>query len=144
MSKLAEYVMQHVERGACQCGKCMDAPADPVKHQPTGHTADLVFFKVRATNDPKADELRELIRAHKGDYGPVDPLDGKEHNFLELGGYMGDQGLALMLMGLGSLLGLWSLMTPKTMLGMDGDRAMQLAGMGMVAVQAKVPESVPA
>lgn len=142
MSKLAEYVMSHVDRGACQCGKCFDAPANPEEKQPLGHTADLVFFKVSAVNEPKADELRALIAQHKGDYEPVNPLDGKEHNYLELGGYMGDQGLALMLMGLGSLLGLWRLLTPKS-LGLPDDLAMQMAGSGMISVQA-TPETVAA
>lgn len=135
MITLHDYIAAHVERGACQCGKCFDAPENPQDKQPTGHTADLVFFKVCAIGEPKAEDLRALIEAHDGEFGPVNPLDGKEHNYLELGGYMGDQGAALMLMGLGSLLGLWNLLTPAS-LGIDGDLAMQMAGMGMVSIQA--------
>jgi hypothetical protein len=137
MSALSDYVFLHVKRGACQCGKCFDAPDKPAEHQPTGHTADLVFFKVCAVAEPQAEELRRLIQAHHGEYGPVDPLDGKEHNYMELGGYIGDQGVALMLMGLGTLLGLWKLLSPA-MLGIDGQEAMNMAQMGLLSIQAPV------
>ena len=44
-----------------------------------------------------------------------------------------------MLMGLGSLLGLWRLMTPKTILGKScpPDLVNQMAGQGYVIIQAK-------
>lgn len=135
MDKLIEYVMQHSERGACQCGRCMDAPDKPAEHQPEGHTADLVFFKVSATNAPDADELRALIKAHEGTYAQPDLFDGAEHGFMEIGGFIGDQGLALQLMGVGSLLGLWKLYTPMT-LGITGAPAMQMAGAGLVTILA--------
>lgn len=50
----------------------------------------------------------------------------------------GDQSLALRLMGLGALLGLWKLLTPRTMLGADIPDALaqQMAGMGLLTVQA--------
>lgn len=139
---LGEYVRFHAERGACQCGKCIDAPGDPEKHQPGGHTADLVFFKVRAVNAPYADVLTALVKgAPYGDSGDdaMEVFDGKEHNYIELGAWLGDQGLALMLMGLGKLLGLWELLTPITVLKLDPSDplVMQMAGAGMVSIRAK-------
>jgi len=129
---LYEYVMEHAVRGACQCGKCADAPADPANHQPSGHTADLMFFKV-AAKDASADEFKQLVQAEFPHW-----LDGKEHSYLEAGGDIGDQGAALMAMGLGSVLGTWKLLTPRTVLGkfVDDAMAMQMAGMGMISIQA--------
>ena len=146
MKTLHEYLQAHCERGACQCGKCFDAPENPAEKQPEGHTADLAFFKVRAVGNPVAEELTDAIKAHSGEWGEVDLFDGKEHNYMEIGGWIGDQGAAMMLMGLGSILGLWRLMTPRSMLGADlpDDLVMQMAGMGMVAIQALPrPEGLP-
>lgn len=138
MMTLTEYVRASTERGACQCGRCIDAPANPQETQPMGHTADLIFFKVALKNGTDAETLRTLIQQQQGEFCEVNPLDGKEHNYLELGGWVGDQDTALQLMGLGSLLGLWDLLTPKTMLpGVPDEMANQMAGMGMVAIQAK-------
>jgi hypothetical protein len=108
MQELIEYVMKYAERGACQCGRCIDAPPNPELHQPTGHTADVGFFKVKAREGADAEELTRLIKANKrGEFGDADPFDGLPHSFIELGGWIGDQGLAMMLMGLGAVLGLW-------------------------------------
>jgi hypothetical protein len=141
ISEVRNYVELHAERGACQCGRCIDAPPDPGNDQPSGHTADTIFFKVRAVNDPTADELWQLVRANRqGEFNEVDLFDGTEHNYLELGGWIGNQGVALMLMGLGNLLGLWDLLTPRTMLpaGLPDDLVMQMAGQGYVAINTKV------
>ncbi len=136
---LYEYVTEFTERGACQCGRCLDAPPNPAGKQPMGHTADLIFFKVKAKDGADRETLLELVKAHPGDYGPVNLLDGKEHSYLEIGGFVGDQGVALMLMGLGAILGLWRLMTPRSILGAacTDELAQQMAGMGYVAIQAE-------
>lgn len=101
------------------------------------HTVDLVFFKV--ANDPNnpadAETLRTLIKEHRGEFNDVDLFDGNKHNYMEVGGWIGDQGLALQLMGLGAILGLWKLITPMS-LGITGDNAMQMAGMGMLSILA--------
>lgn len=138
MKTIHEFIQAHVQRGACQCGRCIDAPDKPEENQPTGHTADLIFFKVSATNNPDVEELKACIKAHKGDYAEVDLFDGEEHGYTEIGGWIGDQGFALMLMGLGSLLGLWKLMTPRSMLGnlVPEEMIMKMAGAGMVTIQA--------
>lgn len=140
MIELVKYVRANVERGACKCGKCVDAPADPEKHQPTGHTVDMIFFEVSAKPTASAEKLRELVKAVPvGEFCNVDLFDGEEHNYMELGGWLGDQGTALMLMGLGTSLGLWSLLSPVTMLHLKSDDPLtkQMAGAGMISVQAK-------
>lgn len=140
INDLAKYVQQHANRGTCRCGKCADHPG--TDQQPDGHTADVVFFQV-SSQGAEPERLRSLVAAaHKGHYGDVDCLDGQEHSYLELGGWIGDQGLALKLMGLGSVLGLWQLLTPKMLPGLSPELEMHMAQSGMVTIQA--PAIVPA
>jgi len=135
---LAGYVKTHTDRGECRCGKCSDHEIFdyPVKPDPVGHTVDMIFFPVSAINNPTAEEFINLTKSHKGEFGEVNPLDGKEHNYMELGGWLGDQGLALMYMALGSLLGVFSLLTPKTVLppGLPEELIMNMAGSGFVSI----------
>lgn len=138
MDELREYVTAHTMRGDCTCGRCIDGKEHP--EQPSGHTADMVFFKVAAKDNPDAEKLRELVSGSvEGDFGNVDLFDGAEHNYMELGGWIGDQGLALTLMGLGSLLGLWKLLTPISIFKLKADNPLcqQMAGLGMVVVKAE-------
>lgn len=99
--------------------------------------ADVIFFGVRKAPDATADALKSAMAAHKGVFCEMDPLDGKEHNYIELGGWVGDQGAALLLIGLGAALGLWKLLTPRTVLGnlCSPEMAARMAGMGMVSMQ---------
>lgn len=131
---LIDYVVKHTERGPCQCGKCFDAVKNPGSKQPKGHTADLVFFKVRKVNNPDKGEFKKLVEE-----GFPHWLDGKEHTYLETGGDCGDQGLALMAMGLGELLGIWRLLTPNSMVPfLDEKMRMEMAGVGYVSIKSKI------
>lgn len=97
---------------------------------------DLVFFKVAQTNivSTDAETLRQLVQNNKqGEFGDLDLFDGNEHSYIEIGGWFGDQGMALRLMGLGVLLGLWDIMTPR-MLPIPEEMVQQMAGLGMVSV----------
>lgn len=139
MKELQEYVKKYAERGECKCGKCVDKVLHPEAKQPKGHTADLIFFKVAALEGADAATLKKLVQDSKeGTFGTVDVFDGKEHGYMELGAWIGDQGMAMMLMGLGTNLGLWKLLTPKTVLGDDLPDAMaqQMAGSGYITIQA--------
>jgi hypothetical protein len=139
--ELSEFIKKHAERGACRCGKCFDAPANPESKQPSGHTADLVFFEVCARDNPSAMDFVMASKAHRGEFGDplLNPFDGKEHGYIELGGWLGDQGAALMYMGLGVVLGVFDLLTPKTMLPgrVPESLAMQMAQHGYVTVRVK-------
>ena len=131
MKALQQFIEAHAQRGTCRCGRCCDHQ----DQQPNGHTVDLVFFEVSATNDPDAEQLRELItESRQGSFGELNPFDGAEHSYIEVGAWVGDQGLALMLMGLGVLLNLWSVMTPKMLPGLEDKMVMELAERGMVAI----------
>ena len=131
--ELIKYIDSHVERGDCQCGKCIDASVNP--KQPNGHTADLVFFKVKTKSNPDKEVLKKLISEHAGSFNSCDLLDGKEHSYIEIGGWIGDQGEALMLMGLGELVGLWKLLTPNLFGELPRDLVMQMAESGLVTIQ---------
>ncbi len=136
MEQLIRYIQEHSRRGECQCGKCVDK-------QPDGdappHSADVCFFRVSATQDASAEELDRLLRAHYPDMerfrqGP---------SYIEIGGVLGDQGTALQLIGLGAVLELWRVASPKV-LGFSAAEAMDLAGSGFVMPTGyRRPESKP-
>jgi hypothetical protein len=132
-NELFDYVLRHTVRGDCQCGHCCDVigVADP-----KGHTIDMVFFKVAPVNGPTLEEFTLLTAKHDGHWGDVDPFDGKEHSYLELGGWIGDQGIAMQYMALGASLGAFDLLTPRKM-GFDVIMSLQMAGMGLLTVKAK-------
>lgn len=97
----------------------------------------MIFFGLNASPTASAETLLDMIKNHTGCFNEVDLLDGNEHGFIELGGWLGDQGLALTFMGLGTSLGLWDLLTPKTMLGesVDNVTALEMAGSGLITIK---------
>lgn len=114
------------------CDNALRVPAsDPA-------AADVIFFGVKKGDAATAEGLRAALSAHKGEFCECDPLDGQEHSYIELGAWVGDQGEALTMMGLGAALGMWRLLTPNTILGKDApaDLVQQMAGAGYVFMQA--------
>lgn len=99
--------------------------------------ADVGFFYVGATPEANKEHLQEMLKWCLRSQG-LNLLDGKEHSFIEIGGHIGDQGLALRLMGLGACLGLWTLLTPMSVIGVDNrsNDGIRLIGQGMVTIQA--------
>lgn len=132
MSKLVDFVVAHTTR--CPCASLV------YQHErdKSPSAADMFFFDVAAKDNPDADEFKRLIAEHPGEFATVNPLDGNEHSYIELGGWIGDQGLALQFMGLGVLLNLWQVMHPVNMLKMERNDplAQQLAGVGLVSIMA--------
>jgi hypothetical protein len=100
-----------------------------------------VFFVVglKSTDTAEKETLREefvrLSKAHEGSFGPCDPFDDDEHGWEELGGWLGDQMLGLMYMGLGVILGEFMLMTPKAIPGMPEATALKMAMGGLLKVK---------
>lgn len=133
---LAQYVLDHSLRDACRCGKCIDPGNPDVALLP--HTIDMYFFNVCVVNNPQKEEFLDLISKHRGDFCEVNPCDGNEHSYIELGGWIGDQGLAMQFMGLGALLGVWQIMHPGKILDVSNPEqkvlADQMAGMGLVSI----------
>jgi hypothetical protein len=122
MKELLDYIATHTGRGECQCGcdKQADRTAPP-------HSVDVCFFWVSARNNPTAAELRSLLQQH---YPQVNRLR-EGPSYIEIGAELGDQGAALLLIGLGGLVGLWKVVTPAVF-GFEGEEAKHMAGMGMV------------
>lgn len=142
MNKLVNFIKENAVRGGCMCDQCRHTPENPEKHQSVSeHIADVVFFNVGLRNiSVNKEELKErlmyILYKHEGEFNKVNVFDGKEHNFMELGGWVGDQGLALTLMGLGKLLGVWELLTPDNLMPfLDNEVRKKMAGMGMVSVK---------
>ncbi|MCP4528644.1 MAG: hypothetical protein GY833_22420 [Aestuariibacter sp.] len=101
-------------------------------------TTPIEFFDVNYKGDVEAAGLRQLVEsAREGEFGSrVDLFDGKEHSYIELGGWIGSQDLALRLMALGCHLKIWKLLTPSNVLPADtpDDVKEQLSRMGMITV----------
>lgn len=134
---IQDYVQKHTARGECRCWKCADRGNKP---DPSGHTIDMMFFTASATNAPTVDDFKKLTTEFVGVHCNCNPFDGREHGYLELGGWIGDQGLALLYMALGTSLGVFNLLTPKTVMPFLGaDLAMKMAGAGYVTVKRKEP-----
>lgn len=137
MKPLHDFVLQHTDRNACRCGRCID-PGDDRKLE--GHTSNVFFFDVCLKDNPDPARFRELIEANpSGAFCELNPFDGQEHSYIEIGGWIGDQGLALQFLGMGELLGLWRVMHPGKIMPADSPLAQQMAGMGMVSL---IPKSV--
>ncbi len=124
MTELVNYIIEHTERGECQCGQCCDKQPD---RPAPGHSVDLVFFWVSTRNEPTAERLRWLLESQYPDV----PRLSEGPSYLELGAELGDQGIAICLIGLGHLLKLWQAVTPLA-LGIKGEQAQQMARNGLL------------
>ena len=144
---LVLYVIDHTERSICRCGQCLqdetekksDLSVDrPEKWNWSRHTVNMYFFDVSVKNNPDANEFIRLIKEHSGAFNEVDVFDGNEHNYMELGGWFGDQGFAMQFMALGKILGLWEIMQPGMILDVNNPEekalADRMAGAGMVSL----------
>jgi hypothetical protein len=133
MTELHNYIQSHTAT----------MPGDTA---PAGQKAvQLIFLDVVASDTADADTLRSLLRTHKGEHLEVDIFDGQEHSYIELGAWLGSQHYALALIGLGTHLGLWNLLSPRTVFPagiLSAEQEQQLAGRGLVSVQA-VKQAVP-
>lgn len=109
---------------------------DIVRDAPAASCADLCFFKVVLRGAPSAPALARLIRERLPNGYKVSLFDGQEHNYLELGAWLDSQELALRLMGMGALLEMWKLLTPKTVLGdiATPELVDNMAGAGMLSI----------
>jgi len=98
---------------------------------------DVGFLRFKAKDDSTltAEAFADAIRAAEKGYHadePVERLAGGP-SYIELGGWIGDQGLAMAFMALGNHLGLWEVVTPQT-LGIEGEQADQMMGMGFIMI----------
>jgi hypothetical protein len=124
MKDLIQYVIEHTHRGECQCGRCCDKQPD--RAAPL-HSVNVHFFWVSAHDEPDAAVLKELLLR---EYPSPDRLRGGP-SYIEIGGELGSQEIALLLIGPGAILGMWTAITPEQ-LGFEGEEAASMAGSGFV------------
>ena len=125
MQPLIDYIVNHTQRGECQCGSCCDKL--PNREAPT-HSADVCFFWVSTKEDPTKEALLALLEKY---YPEMDRLR-MGPSYIEIGAALGSQQVALLLLGLGELVGLWEVISPKTFGITDPQKAQELAGWGFV------------
>lgn len=78
--------------------------------------------------------VEALREAHEGYYQRILIEDIKNGpSYIALGAWIGDQGRAMKFMGMGALLGLWKIFTPK-MLGASDEEAGKMMGMGYILI----------
>ena len=124
MKELIDYILAHTERGECQCGRCADKGAE---RPAPSHSVNIHFFWVSVKGSPSQKDLHDLLERHYPDMGRL----RRGPSYMEMGAALGDQGLALLLIGLGELVGLWRAVTPER-LGFEGADATSMAGSGLV------------
>jgi hypothetical protein len=133
MSNLIEFVKKHAVRGACKCGKCYDAPPNQTPATSNPHSVNLTLFEVSIAPDSDKPSPEEFLSMVKKEYPAW--LDGNEHSYPEIGAAVGDQGLGLMIIGLGHLLGIWKCLSPDTLFpAFEQEIKMQLAISGSVTL----------
>ena len=96
------------------------------------------FIHSKRRNRLKTDKAEKLVSVYSNiaEDNCVDHLYFENNPDAE--GWLGSQDVAIRLMGLGVIVGLWNVLHPVNMLGIDRNHPMaqQLAGMGMVSLKA--------
>lgn len=110
-------------RGECTCGQCKNGE----------HTADLVFMKVSIDKWSSNAQFRKLVSV---EYPKL--LNSKVKSLREVTEIVGDQEFALIMMGVGKLLGIWELKTPDDLVTksqrLDQKQRVQLAQSGHLTI----------
>jgi hypothetical protein len=102
-----------------------------------GHKVIDLHFMTIDVDLAKARELGPQFIAELGAYGAIGPRSTSQSpvkSYIEIGAAVGDQGLALYSMGVGEALGLWTVYTPESFLGIEGAEADRAAGGGGVVI----------
>lgn len=102
-----------------------DEDLDPFTVKVNLTLVSVAVLPVAATH---RSELIDILRS----YPEPERMEGGP-SYIEVGGVIGDQGLALRLFALGHVLKLWRVITPET-LGVDGEEAKTMAGIGYVMI----------
>lgn len=99
-------------------------------------SVDVGFFSVvRPLNShlSKNDLREQILAAALGEFVTMTAEDWlRGPHYIHLGGWIGDQGLALRLIGLGALVGLWSVSLPSSLGITDEAETQKLLGQGFV------------
>lgn len=97
---------------------------------PSLELVDMELLTVGVDKEEATKRRAELISI-LDDYPPERLAGGP--SYIDVGAEIGDQGAAFQLFALGKVLGLWEVITPKT-LGINGEKASELAGLGFIMI----------
>lgn len=100
--------------------------------RPDLQLVDVVFMVIgvdKALAEANRSELLGILAM----YPEPERLKGGP-SYIELGAVIGDQGAALQLFALGEVLGLWQVITPRTLSFTDEAKILELAGRGLVMI----------
>lgn len=107
----------------------------------TNDSIDVGFFAIKLAEDSDLTALKlknAIVRAEAGEFQPMTLEDlsiPEGVSYTTLGVWLGDQGLALALIGLGRLMDLWEVILPTDVGIHDGLLAQQMMGMGFVQLR---------
>lgn len=108
---------------------------------------DVYAFKVAFKPKEQIDkaEFERLIKEHEPEFGvKLNPYDGEEHGYIELGAWIGDQRDALVFIALSDHLGLAKALHPGNIMPfLEKDLQNMLAGQGKICLMSgTLPESI--
>lgn len=127
--ELAQLIRRATIQGTSDDGRTLDGFIDLGFFQVSIEDAE---GKPTVTADEFLTALRAAFEQRTGEFADMD-LEGFRQgpSYIALGGWLGDQGVAIALIGVGALLGLWDVASPET-LGITGAEADQMRGMGFL------------
>lgn len=83
-----------------------------------------------------ASTLRHYVQQQRPIFGAaIDPLNGRYYNYMTLSQWLGDEGIALRMLALGSACEVWELVTPYTVYGardLQYGAALAMANIGLI------------
>jgi len=118
---------------------------EPMPDPAPAPVVDVHFFRVVVDehfDKARFVELLEAAAAKPGEFCEIS-LDRFRQGpgYIEIGGWIGDQTLALLFMACGQIADVWEVVTPAR-LGLSGERAELMAGAGYVMVSGYHPETL--
>jgi hypothetical protein len=110
------------------------------KERPDLVIVDMIFIDVgvdKARAEAHRNEFVDILNS----YPNMERLRGGP-SYIELGGEFGDQGFALRIMAIGSVLGFWEIISGKSM-GANDEESRTMAGIGFLMISGYNPDGVP-
>ena len=98
---------------------------------------DVGFFGVKVLEGTDKEQFAELVEdSVVGAFTSIDVLNaGRVLNYIELGGWIGDMGIALCFMAMGTHLGLFKMLSPDELMpNLTDDLKKEMLGMGMLSI----------
>lgn len=139
-----EAQKQQINEGTMESGVIeffsMPHISEVQKQRPDMKLVDMVFLDI-AVDPAKAEKHRAELVSILNQYPEMDRLKSGP-SYMELGAVFGDQGFAMMVMAVGSVLGLWGIISGK-LTGMSDEDARDAAGIGFLLVSGYDPNGRP-